>query len=396
MQRILTVSSHVHARLVLALAAIMICLIWPGVNNSLPATGRLLATPANEVAPDEENEFKEAISKAWQKTKLPGAVIAVYRMDRPPLIAVVGLADVQNNTPMTADCHFRIGSISKVFLGTAVLTLIDEGKISGDDTIDKYVAGVPNGDRITLRHLANHRAGLFNIIESKTIKEKFSAEPEKWWDEKELLEFALKSPVYFEPGQGHHYSNAHSLLLAKLLEKVTGRPWPDEVTKRVIQPLGLRNTSIARSKELPTPFARGYALGGDKTPFFVRGDRLYDVTNTSPSWWGAAGSVISTATDLGKAAKPLATGSLLKEKGRRELHAWTKADQPGYEYGFHIEKVDGMIGHDGDVPGYQCAMYYDTVNDATLIGLGNLYGWSVRGMPTNVLLKVARIHVSSK
>lgn len=344
----------------------------------------------------EQKAFELAVTEAWKQTKLPGAVVAVYRPGKPPLVVALGHADADKRTPMTADCHFRIASLSKVFVGTAVLTLVDEGKVSADDTIDKYVEGVPNGDKVTLRHLATHRAGVFNLIESRTMKAKFSADPEKWWPEDELLGVVLKAPAYFEPGAKHHYSNAHTVLLAKVLEKVTGKPWRDEVAARVFKPLGLTSTTVATDNRLPAPFARGYALGGEKTPFFVRGDVRHDVTATSPSWWGAAGSLISTAADLRKAAKPLATGALLKEKGKKELLAWTTADQPGFEYGFHIEKVDGMIGHDGDVPGYQTAMYYLPEHDATVIGLGNLYGWSVRGMPTNTLVRAAVEHCFPK
>lgn len=347
-------------------------------------------------APAEQKAFETAVLDAWKTTKLPGVVVGVYRPGKPPLVTAVGYADLDKKVPMSSDCHFRVASLSKVFVGTAVLTLIDEGKVSADDTIDKYVKDVPNGNKITLRHLATHRAGVFNLIESKTMKEKFAADPEKWWAEDELLAVALKAPAYFEPGEKHHYSNAHTVLLAKVLEKATGKPWQDEVAARVFKPLKLTHTRVATDNKMPSPFARGYALGGDKTPFFVRGDTRHDVTATSPSWWGAAGNVISTANDLAKAAKPLATGALLKEKGKKELLAWTKADQEGFEYGFHIEKVDGMIGHDGDVPGYQCAMYYLPEHDATVVALGNLYGWSARGMPTNAVLKAAVAHCFPK
>jgi D-alanyl-D-alanine carboxypeptidase len=366
-------------------------------KSLLPAAALLLAAPAPAADPAaEQHAFAEAVAEAWKATKLPGAVVAVYREGKPPLVAAVGLADADKKTPMTPDCHFRVASLSKVFVGQAVLTLIDEGKVSADDTIDKYVKGVLNGDKVTLRHLATHRAGVFNLIESKTMKEKFAADPEKWWPEDDLLAISLKAPPYFAPGEKHHYSNAHTVLLAKVVEKATGKPWADEVAARVFEPLGLKSTTIPKDNALPAPFARGYALGGEKTPFFVRGDVRHDVTATSPSWWGAAGSVISTAADLGKAAKPLATGALLKEKGKKELLAWTEADQPGFEYGFHIEKVDGMIGHDGDVPGYQCAMYYLPEHGATVVGLGNLYGWSVRGMPTNTLVRAAVAHCFPK
>jgi D-alanyl-D-alanine carboxypeptidase len=361
----------------------------------LRVTALLLAStlPAMTAQADDCAGLKEAVTKAWQQTRMPGAVVGVFRPGKPDSIILLGYSDAEKRVPMSADLHFRVGSISKVFVGQTLLSLIDDGLVSADDPISKYVDDVPNGDKITIRLLGNHRAGIFNIIESKAIKNLFAGDPRKWWSEDELLRYSLAAPPYFNPGEKHHYSNAHTALLARTIAKVTGRPWQDVVEERVFRRLNLKNTSIARSNDLPVPFSRGYAFGGEQTPFFVRGETRHDVTHTSPSWWGAAGNAISTLHDLSRAAKPLATGALLGSKGKRELLAWTPADQPGFEYGFHIERHRGWVGHDGDVPGFQSAMYYSPEHDTVIVGLGNVYGWSVRGMPTSVLVLAAVDHL---
>lgn len=347
----------------------------------------VLSSRADEV--ETKKPLEKLLRAEFEKTKAPGAIVGVYRAGKPVLELALGKADVENDRAMTTDCHFRIASITKWLLGMALLTLVDEGKVSLDDVISKYVKGVPNGDKITLRHLGSHRSGLFNHIESKRVKAMFAAKPEKWWTIEEVLLVPLKAKTYFEPGGGHHYSNANTVLLALVIEKVTGKKWSDEVAARVIMPLGLKNTTIPTDNTLPKPYCEGYALGTKDGPFFHRGNVRYNVTKTSPSWWGPAGNMISTLGDLAKAAKPLATGKLLKEATRKELHGWTKADQKGYEYGFHVERVKGMIGHDGDVPGYQCLLYYLPEHDAVVVAMVNLYGWSVRDMPANRLAKVA-------
>lgn len=359
------------------------------------ALAALLLAPAAAQDPDAA-ALRDKLLPVFAGTKAPGGVVAAYRPGKPPIELAFGLADAGKNVPMTPDVHLRIASLSKVFVGTALLTLVDEGKVAVDDPVAKYVPGVPNGDKITLRHLGNHRSGLFNAIESRTVKDRFAADPARWWAEDELLEIPFKAPPYFPPGEKHHYSNANTVLLAKVVETVTGNPWRAEVAARVLKPLGLTETSAPADNALPVPFARGYALGGKDGPFFVRGEVRHDVTGTSPSWWGPAGGLVSTVGDLGKAAKPLATGALLREKGKAALLAWTPADQPGYEYGFHVERTKGMIGHDGDVPGYQCVMYYLPAHDATVVGAVNLYGWSVRGMPANTLAFAAVDHLFPK
>jgi D-alanyl-D-alanine carboxypeptidase len=320
-----------------------------------------------------------------EKLRVPGALIGIYRGDKPDFVAALGKSNVEHDVPMTADCSFRIASISKVFVGHTVLTLVRDGKVSLDEPIAKYVDGVPHGDRITLRHLGSHRSGLFNHIESREVKNQFAADPAKAWTMDDLLGFCLAGPTYFEPGEKHHYSNGNTVLLAMVIEKATGHPWEDEVRSRVLDPLGLAHTIIPTDNTLPDPHAEGYALGQETGPFFHRGLKRFNVTGTSPTWWGPAGSMISTLDDLHKAAKPLATGSLLDDKTRAELHNWTAADQDGYQYGFHIERVKGGIGHDGDVPGYQSCMYYLPEHDATIVGLTNIYGWSLPGMPANQL-----------
>ncbi|MBY0512813.1 MAG: beta-lactamase family protein, partial [Gemmataceae bacterium] len=361
----------------------------PRWTLSLAAVALSAAALTAADPPADAKTLETALAARLADLKVPGAVVGVYRAGQPPLELALGYADADKKTPMTADCHVRIASVSKVFVAHALLTLIDEGTVSADDPIAKYVPGVPNGDKITLRHLATHRSGLFNPIESRFVKAAFADDPRKGWNEDTLLKFGFAEKPYFEPGENHHYSNVNTVLLAKVIEKATGKPWRDEVAARVLQPLGLKETSIPTDNKLPEPFARGYALGAKEGVFFQRGDTRHDVTDTSPSWWGAAGNLVSTVGDLGKAMKPLATGSLLKEKGKKELFAWTKADQAGFEYGFHIERTDGMIGHDGDVPGYQTFAFYLPAEDATVIAVATMYGWSVRGMPANTLAKEA-------
>jgi len=349
----------------------------------------LLLGSSRGAEPPAQRQIEQQLDELRSQLKVPGAVIGVWSRDRPPLRMALGLADVEHKTPMDTACAFRIASISKVFVGQVVLQLAGEGKLAVDDPISKFVPDVPHGDQITLRHLANHRSGLFNHIESREVKDRFAAEPERIWTEQELLSFSLKAPTYFAPGEQHHYSNANTVLLAQAIEKATGRRWAEEVRDRILKPLELTHTLIPSDNALPDPHAEGYALGTTEGPFFHRGDKLINVTRTSPSWWGPAGSMISTLDDLRRAAPALARGDLLSQPMRAELHRWTEADQSGFEYGFHIERVRGAIGHDGDVPGYQTVMLYFPELDATVVALTNLYGWSVRGMPADRLAWLA-------
>lgn len=346
----------------------------------------LLAIPAARAADKPQvDQLRAELDEMREKLRAPGGLVGVWRPGEEPLRIALGVANVETKQPMDPAMSFRVASLTKVFVGQVALMLAGEGKLSVDDPVSKYVPEVPNGDNITIWQLANHRSGLFNHIQSREVKVAFATEPERWWSEDELLAFCYKNDPYFPPGQEHHYSNANTVLLAKIIEKVTGEGWREQVEKRLLRPLALDHTILPRDNKLPDPHPQGYALGTERGPFFFRGTKIYNVTNTSPSWWGPAGSMISTIDDLARAANPLATGALIPESARAKLTDWTPADQKGYEYGFHIERVRGAIGHDGDVPGFQSVMLYFPKHDATVVAMVNLYGWSLPGMPADRL-----------
>src|SRR5262249_24532366 len=107
----------------------------------------------------------EAIHTGMKRASIPGAIVGVWREGQPPYVRAFGVRDTASGEPMTTDLSMRIGSNSRAFTVTALLQLVDQGKLRLDDPIDKYVAGVPNGKEITLRHLAAMRSGLYNYTD---------------------------------------------------------------------------------------------------------------------------------------------------------------------------------------------------------------------------------------
>ncbi|WP_197453449.1 serine hydrolase domain-containing protein [Caulifigura coniformis] len=334
----------------------------------------------------EDDRCAQVLQAEFAKSQAPGAMISWQIGGQPARTICLGTADVTSGRPVTPVDHFRIGSLSKMFVGTAALILVDEGKLSLDDPLSKFERGLPNGDRILLRHLGNHRSGLFNPIESSIVKVAYAGDPRKWWTIEELLAVPRVAPPYFAPDTGFRYSNSNTAAIAVALEKATGQPWDAVVREKIIGPLGLRHTSIPIDNSLPEPHARGYAMGTDKGPFFNRGNVQVDVTETSPSWWGPAGCMISNIQDLRTAVKPLATGALLKPQTREELQRWTPTDWEGHEAGFHLARYRGYaLGHTGDVPGFQTCMFYLPKHDASVVVMTNVYGWSIRKSPADDL-----------
>jgi D-alanyl-D-alanine carboxypeptidase len=337
----------------------------------------------------------KTLERELQAIECPGALVAIAAGADAPQVFCLGVADVKSKSPMRRDFHMRIGSVTKPFVGTVVLQLRDEGKLSLDDMISRYVPGVPQGDKITLRQLGNHTSGLFNSIENRDFQSAIRAEPRRQWTAQEILAYAFSKPAYHAPGVKWHYSNTNTVLLGAAIEKVTGMSCAEAVRARVLARLGLANTAFAADASLPGPSPHGYR-NGRETNWVGYGKIFYDVTGYSASWSGAAGNMYSTVDDLLKATKTLATGTLLGETSRQELHAWKATTQPNLQYGFCLANYRGWLGHFGDVPGFSCFVGYLPSEDTTLVVLANLSNVKDGSVPADRLRDVVIEHLKSR
>jgi D-alanyl-D-alanine carboxypeptidase len=347
--------------------------------------------PAAEPAPALEVRLAEKV-KAME---CPGALVGIFPDEGPPRRFALGVADVDAQTPMALDMHLRTGSVAKPFLGVVALELCDEGKLSLDDPVSKYVPDVPDGDRITVAMLGRNTSGLFNTIENKDFQKAVMQEPEKQWTPAEVLAFNAGRAPYCRPGERWRYSNANAVLLALCVEKVTGRPYAVEIAERVCRPLRLEHTAVPSEAELPAPHPSAYRNGyPDKVIGY--GNVFYNVSNYSAAWTGAAGNMYSTLDDLCRAARPLAMGELLGPVGKKALDDWLKTGHEGVEYSFCTYRRDGGIGHTGDVPGYNAFMFYYPELHAAVVALTNLSNNKDGTMPAEELGKLVREHLAAK
>lgn len=315
--------------------------------------------------------LRQAIRRELTEMECPGAIVGIAIGDAEPQVFVEGVADVETKKPMQREFHMRIASVSKPFLGTAVLLLADEGKLSPDDHVSKYFDGVPEGDQTTIRQLANNTSGLFNSIENKDFQARIVAEPEHHWTNAEILKFSFAKPSYGPPGERFRYSNTNAVVLSDVVEKASGKTYTDFIEARVIKLLGLKHTGYLTKATVPPPAPSSYR-NGYEDKWLGYGKTFYNVTGYSSSWSGAAGNMYSTVDDLLKAAKPLVTGKLLTKKSRAELEKWVPTNYMDINYSFCLGELNGWIGHSGDVPGYCSYMGYSPERDATIVVLSNL------------------------
>lgn len=261
--------------------------------------------------------------------------------------------------------HFAYRSITKSFVGTVVLQLVDEGKLSLDDPVSEYISGVPDGDQITIAQLGTMRSELPNYSALPSFGEELQQDPARTVPAQELLELAFSAPTVFPPGSSYEYSNTNTVLLGEIIESVEGVPWQESVARRIVDPIGLDSVSYPQGAVMPDPETQG---------FQIEGGIAEELPPVSFSWFGAAGGLVGDIESLDLWARALGAGDLVSQQSheyRLGSLASTKSDSesPFYDaYGFALGEIQGWIGHTGTGLGYQSlAMYNPKSGDSIAI-----------------------------
>lgn len=317
----------------------------------IPPSAASVATPRGA-----HQELQEGLDKIVD-TGAVGA-LAEVRDERGVWRAASGVSRIGTTQPVAVRSRFRAGSITKTFIATVVLQLVDEGRLRLDDPVEKWLPGVvPGGERIMLRHLLNHTSGLYDFLRTLTLPPApgFLKYQTRTWTADEQIQRALAHPpVFKQPGSQFSYSNTNYLLLGQVIEKVTGHSYGDEVERRIVRPLGLHGTTMPGTSELiQGPHPHGYVLIDDGER------RLVDFTKMNPSLFGAAGEIISTTADLNKFFAALFGGRLLPPGLLADMMT---PGTPGGRYGLGIflkTTTCGVpiYGNDGDAAAYQSWSY---------------------------------------
>jgi D-alanyl-D-alanine carboxypeptidase len=331
---------------------------------------------SGEIYPDLSPELRRSLELLLDQkvadSRIPGTALYVNIPGQGMWLGARGLADQGRGIPMVPLDRFRIASATKTFVATVVLQLMQEGWLTLDDTVERWLPGmVPNGNRMNIRHLLNHTSGLYDYLDNGFVN-RAMANPGRIWRPEEIVAAAVAHPPYFAPGDPGRwrYSNTNYILLGMIVERATGNPLVYEVRQRIINPLGLQNTFFDPEEINAAGVARGYV-----------GRRDYTDINMSFVW--AAGGMVSTAEDLGRFIKALSEGALLGPEALATMHsfmdvqgAWGSRDLI-YGMGLmqsvlHIETADpyhhGVVrGHTGALTGYRTAMWYLPNSGITIV-----------------------------
>lgn len=318
--------------------------------------------PPGNVAPSRDAEYVKTVESFMSTYRPPGILAGVRVSGAASWTRAFGLGNVAQAMPLSLDSTFPLRSITKSFTVTAFLQLVNSGQLGLDDKVGRYIAGVPNGNLISLADLAGNQSGLADYSMQPGFFEAFFKDTLHVWTPRELVTLAFAVPPSFLPGQQYEYSNTNTVLLGLVIEAVTGLPLGDVLASQIFRPLGLTGTSYPSSAALPPPAPTGYAV--DIVTFAVDDQPLI-----SPTSLAGSGAMASTLADLLVWGDALGRGTLVGQalQGERRNRARNATNGREYDrYGLGIGQIGNWWGHTGSGVGFQVATMYLESRGATV------------------------------
>lgn len=286
---------------------------------------------------------------------IPGLAIGIQRGETIVHEGYYGLANFEHQVAVSANSVFEIASVSKLFTAQAVLRLVQEGRLALDDTVAKYVGGLPEAwHGVTIQHGLAHQSGIPNY----TAQDRYWAGQRVSKSPNEVLDLVRDLPVSFPAGQRHSYDNTAYYLLGMVIESVTKQPYADYLREIIFTPLGM-NATRGNDYDVVVPHrAQGYSY----TEGQLRNKAFYDISNTF-----SAGVVLSTVRDLLTWRKSWFDSSILNADYRKlwwTEHLSAEANEKAYHYTlglgwFMVEsKLGTFLGHNGGIQGFSSSLLY--------------------------------------
>lgn len=328
----------------------------------------LLLTLTSAVHADNVDDY---VKREMERLHVPGVSVVVIKDGKVIKSEGYGLANVELNVPARPDTVYKIGSVSKQFIATGILLLVQDGKISLDDNISKFLEGTPETWKpITIRHLLTHTSGI--------VREAPGFDPLKIQNDADVIKTAYSLPLRFTPGEKYEYCNVGYFTLAEIISKVSGKSWPDFLHERVFAPLGMNSTRTTNMTEMVPNRANGYTWREGK----LQNASIYFAVRPS-------GAFLSTVLDLAKWDEALESGKILKQATIEQ--AWTPLKLNGgkthpYGFGWDLTPIAGhkLVNHGGSLPGFRAQLARFVDDKVTVIVLTNSDNANAGGLANGV------------
>ncbi len=306
----------------------------------------------------------DAIFNQAYPANSPGATVLISKDDKVIYRKAFGMANLELNVQMKPENVLQLASITKQFTSVSILILMEQGKLSLQDPLSKYIADFPRGNEITLHHLLNHTSGIksyTNLPEFRT-KIRLDLTPE------EIISSFKNLPLEFNPNEKHEYSNSGYVLLGYIIEKISGMSYEDFIQKNIFDKLGMKNSYYGNSFKITPNRANGYQL------YEGNYENAEYMSMTIPY---AAGSLMSTIDDMFLWNKAIHHNTLISENSKRIAftnHTLTNGNQTNYGYGWGVDELAGIttLEHTGGISGFTTSGIYVPDKNTYAIVLTNL------------------------
>src|SRR5580658_8056329 len=333
----------------------------------------VLLAASTSSSPADEGTKVDAYARAeMQRERIPGLALGVYRDGKIVKAEGYGIANLEWDAPVKPDTLFQSGSVGKQFAATAVMMLVEEGKVGLDDPVQKYFPDAPDSwKNIKIRNLLSHTSGLGEYENGPRTKPDGPFYLRLDMNEDELYKRITAMPMDFQPGEDWRYRNTNYVLLGILIHKVTGKFYGDYLQERIFKPLGMTATRIISERDIIPRRAAGYEL--DK-------GELKNQEWVSPTFNSTAdGTLYFTVLDLEKWDAALYTEKLVKRSSLDQM--WTvmklnngQPNKASYGFAWEIKQINGhkVIEHGGAWQGFTCDISRYVDDKLTVVVLTNL------------------------
>jgi D-alanyl-D-alanine carboxypeptidase len=351
----------------------MIRLWWAGVLLALALTGTAPATPA--VAADggpspAALHRMQAAMDAMVADGVPGMYVQIRQGGRVTELRS-GRPDLTSDRAWTQRSRFRVASVAKTFMAAVVMQLVAEGRLRLSDPVERWLPGrFPYGGQVTVRQLLNHTSGVPPYESLEFITEQYD-QPDRRLTAQQLLGRVDGVPLLFTPGTAAAYSNTGYVMLARIVEEVTGQSYDTALRRRILAPLRLTDTSFEVDRFFPAPRVRGYDIRPGTT------GPVLEVTTMNPTYAWGAGNLVSSGRDITVFMRAVLKGAVVPRQQLAQMQVVDPVtlDESGAGYGLGLETHGYPCAHygkNGNVPGYV------TIAESTVDGRRQVV-WAANG-----------------
>ncbi|MDZ7765733.1 MAG: serine hydrolase domain-containing protein [Melioribacteraceae bacterium] len=329
--------------------------------------------PVEQKAEIYQSTIQSIIEETTKEHNVPGSIALIRFDDGSIHKSAYGFADIseENKIEMHASHAFRIGSVTKTFIGTSILILVKQNKLQLSHTVEKLMPGlIKHGNEITLEMLLNQSSAIPEYTATDEFSDTYFYNPTYSWTHEEILSLYCDEDLVDTPGIISYYSNSNYYTLGLIIEKYSGKSLDQFLNEEIFVPLGMNDTYLPTGNEIHGSYAHGY-LDVNYDGNFTE-DEDYTVQSPYAIW--AAGGIVSTVDDLLIWSDEIFEGNLLNaelQNKRMVIDTPIFGAPEGVNYGLAIADIFGSVGHNGAVAGYTTILF--KYNNTTFIAFGNGY-----------------------